>query len=253
MNSTSFPTVLYASSVLLAAIAYHIALGNPPPTVPDKERIKSIDYFPGFVDIVRRPVAYARWLFSILAVVEIAACVHSVITFEPSNNPASLAFDRAVRDLCPTDEAFDPRRRFPLLAWAGCLAHILGGALRQWGRHSLGRFFTWEVSIRPEHKLFTGGPYRIVRHPCYLGSFFLQAGQLMFAFSGGTFTHECLKWRFSEPFHVIRLLVTLLAVICLGASYRRCLKEDALLKREFGKEWEKWAAKTRFRLIPGIF
>lgn len=251
ITSTSFPTALYALTVLLAAVAYHVGFGNPPPALPDKERAEDVDYTPTLIDAMRWSLASARYLFSILAAAEVVACVQSVIVHEPSNNPRS--FHRTVRDLCPADGAFDPNRRFPLLAWAGCLAHILGALFRQWGRRSLGRFFTWEVSLRPEHKLYTGGPYKIVRHPCYLGTTLIQTGQLMFAFSGETFTHECLKWRFPGAFHGIRLLVILLAVTLFGMSYRRVSKEDALLKKQFEKEWERWAEKTRSRLIPGIF
>jgi len=62
-----------------------------------------------------------------------------------------------------------------------------------------------------------------------------------------------LEVEVSGAFHGIRLLVILLAVTLFGMSYRRVSKEDALLKKQFEKEWERWAEKTRSRLIPGIF
>lgn len=33
----------------------------------------------------------------------------------------------------------------------------------------------------------------------------------------------------------------------------RIPKEDLVLKNEFGKEWEEWAKKTPYRVIPGIY
>ena len=33
----------------------------------------------------------------------------------------------------------------------------------------------------------------------------------------------------------------------------RAPKEDAILQREFGQEWEVWAQKTRYKIIPWIF
>jgi hypothetical protein len=59
INGTSLPTALYALSVLLAAVAYHIGLGIPPPALPDKERIEGVDYSPKFIDAIRRPLGFA--------------------------------------------------------------------------------------------------------------------------------------------------------------------------------------------------
>lgn len=33
----------------------------------------------------------------------------------------------------------------------------------------------------------------------------------------------------------------------------RVESEDAMLKKQFGKEWEKWAEKTRYKLIPFVY
>ena len=34
---------------------------------------------------------------------------------------------------------------------------------------------------------------------------------------------------------------------------RRTVEEDAILKKEFGGQWEEWAKRTPYRLIPYIF
>ena len=34
---------------------------------------------------------------------------------------------------------------------------------------TLGRFFTYDVTIQPGHRVVTSGPYRWVRHPSYTG------------------------------------------------------------------------------------
>lgn len=40
----------------------------------------------------------------------------------------------------------------------------------------LGNLFTFEVSIRNDHKLIQSGPYHTVRHPGYLGVLLSVAG-----------------------------------------------------------------------------
>lgn len=63
---------------------------------------------------------------------------------------------------------------------AACLA---GAALRQWCFATLGRLFTYEVGIRPQHELVGSGPYALLLHPSYVGSCLLTAG--IAAYLGG--------------------------------------------------------------------
>jgi len=59
----------------------------------------------------------------------------------------------------------------------GAIALIwLGMALRLWAVATLGRFFRTRVFIHDDHKLVTSGPYRILRHPSYTGSFITLIG-----------------------------------------------------------------------------
>jgi protein-S-isoprenylcysteine O-methyltransferase Ste14 len=45
---------------------------------------------------------------------------------------------------------------------------ICSGALIRWlSYRALGRFFTYELTIKEDHKLITTGPYAYVRHPGY--------------------------------------------------------------------------------------
>ena len=51
----------------------------------------------------------------------------------------------------------------------GSLMFVLSGYIRWQCYKTLGRFFTFELSLRDEHKLVTSGPYSVVRHPSYTG------------------------------------------------------------------------------------
>jgi protein-S-isoprenylcysteine O-methyltransferase Ste14 len=56
------------------------------------------------------------------------------------------------------------------LRWLGVALFAVGGALRIWPVFVLGNRFSGLVAIQPGHTLVTGGIYRVIRHPSYLGS-----------------------------------------------------------------------------------
>jgi methyltransferase len=57
----------------------------------------------------------------------------------------------------------------------GLTLFVLGKALKWWAILSLGPFWTFRVIVIPGAPLVTRGPYRILRHPNYLG----VAGELV--------------------------------------------------------------------------
>src|SRR5579859_3353246 len=60
--------------------------------------------------------------------------------------------------------------------WVGIAFYAGGGALRLWPVFVLGPRFSGVVAIQPGHKLVTGGLYRVIRHPSYLGLIVLMVG-----------------------------------------------------------------------------
>ena len=59
---------------------------------------------------------------------------------------------------------------------AGMALEVLGCGLRLWCVVALGRGFTADLSVGPGARLVTGGPYRWVRHPAYVGSLLANTG-----------------------------------------------------------------------------
>jgi protein-S-isoprenylcysteine O-methyltransferase Ste14 len=117
------------------------------------------------------------------------------------------------------------------LRWFGVLLAAAGGALRLWPVFVLGNRFSGLVAIQPGHTLVTNGPYRIVRHPSYLGLLINVFGWAL-AFRSG-----------------IGVLLAALNVIPLVARIRA---EETLLASQFGATYESYRRNT-YRLIPGLY
>jgi len=112
------------------------------------------------------------------------------------------------------------------------VAFLIGGlGLYVIARRSLGKLFSEDVRIIPGHRLVTGGPYRLIRHPIYLGEIF-------FGFS--------IPMILSSLYGFIIMLVPTLLVI-----YRIEIEEKALASK-FGQEYLDYASKTK-KLIPYIY
>ena len=117
------------------------------------------------------------------------------------------------------------------IRWLGVALYLLGGALRLWPVFVLGSRFSGLVAIQPGHTLVTGGIYGVIRHPSYLGLLTNSLGWGL-AFRSG-----------------VGVLLTLILIPLLLARIRA---EEALLRDEFGAEYEAYRGQTS-RLIPGIY
>ncbi len=124
--------------------------------------------------------------------------------------------------------------------------------IRWWCHRTLGRFFTWELGIREDHKLVTSGPYRIVRHPSYTGAILLIAGNFMFLFSDGSLFVES-GLRSTWVGQVVAATVVAPLTWVAAGIVSRTQTEDEMMRREFGKSWEEWSQKTPYRIIPFLY
>ena len=114
----------------------------------------------------------------------------------------------------------------------GLLATVLGYGLFLWAM-ACNAFFSQGVRIQEErgHVVATGGPYRVVRHPGYVGTILAQLGAPL-------------------------LLGSPWALIPSGVSaalfvVRTCLEDKTLMEELPG--YETYAQQTRSRLLPGVW
>lgn len=115
--------------------------------------------------------------------------------------------------------------------WLGVFVFTVGSALRIWPVFVLGNRFSGLVAIQPGHRLVTDGIYGVIRHPSYLGLMIASIGWAL-AFRSG--------------------VGLMLAAVTLPPLLARIRAEEALLRTEFGAEYEAYCARTS-RLIPGVF
>jgi protein-S-isoprenylcysteine O-methyltransferase Ste14 len=110
---------------------------------------------------------------------------------------------------------------------------VAGGfGLVSWSMKS-NKFFSTVVRIQMDrgHKVASGGPYRLVRHPGYLGMSLTAIGIPVLLSS---------IWAFIPAGLTIALLVV------------RTVMEDRTLQEEL-KGYKAYTKMTRYRLIPGIW
>jgi protein-S-isoprenylcysteine O-methyltransferase Ste14 len=112
------------------------------------------------------------------------------------------------------------------------LAFVGGYAFGSWAMIE-NRFFSGTVRIQTErgHVVVDTGPYRIVRHPGY---------------SGALFVFVATPVLFGTPWTAL-----LTAALCVALIVRTALEDRALRQKLRG--YEDYAARTRFRLVPGLW
>jgi protein-S-isoprenylcysteine O-methyltransferase Ste14 len=118
------------------------------------------------------------------------------------------------------------------LAMSGCLLAVAGATLVLRSRAELGAAWSFVPRADQSRGLVTTGPYRLVRHPIYLGLILLALGQAL-AFS---------SW--------LAGLIVLAGIVPTFAW--RAGAEETLLSRTFGERYLLYRRQTKM-IIPYLF
>ena len=153
--------------------------------------------------------------------------------------------------LLPAARHSSPLRLTYTLA-AGCLLGTAGGLIRMWCHRELGRLFTWQMAVRDDHKLVTTGPYAYVQHPSYIGWALMVAGNIMLVLNKGSYVMESGIWD-SAAGRVATSSVVVYISFVTYSLFTRMRKESEVLYRRFGTEYEIYAKRTPYWLIPYIY
>lgn len=138
------------------------------------------------------------------------------------------------------------------LSAIGMIFIICGGLLRLVCYRTLKDFFTFEISIRKDHKLVTTGPYSVVRHPSYAGALLHNIGLVFWYGSRGSWLMESSVVETTVGSTLLCLYAFFYTMINISILIRMS-EEDKLMKKSFGKEWEDWAQQVPYYIIPGIY
>ncbi|KAH8092581.1 hypothetical protein BXZ70DRAFT_445544 [Cristinia sonorae] len=129
---------------------------------------------------------------------------------------------------------------------------VVGGGHRRLCFVTLGRHFTFELSVKRDHKLITYGPYTVVRHPAYTAILIHYLGLLLTVFGLSSWWSEADVWRTTLGV-VVGGLWLVMVVFMLTSLVRRVPKEDKVMRDEFRQEWVEWSKKTPYALIPWLY
>jgi protein-S-isoprenylcysteine O-methyltransferase Ste14 len=135
---------------------------------------------------------------------------------------------------------------------AGSLLVMVGGMLRFYCMLTLGKFWSFPLSVRKEHRIVTSGPYSIVRHPSYTGFLLQCIGIIITHGSEGSWMRQ--SGLLQVPYvKVLAAIVFFMLTTGVFMAIYRSVVEDKMLQRALGEDWENWAKKVKYRLLPGVY
>ncbi len=116
--------------------------------------------------------------------------------------------------------------------WLGIGIMSLGLVMRIWSMHTLGAAYSRTLRVGESQAIVTQGPYRLIRHPGYLGTILLWSG------SGPALGN----W-------VATILLPFMMLVVYGHRIR---SEEAMLRTTFGDPYIEYCRHTP-RLLPFLY
>ncbi len=120
----------------------------------------------------------------------------------------------------------------PIVGWMGVLMALLGIALRWWAFRTLGDYYTRILRTSESQHVVQQGPYKLIRHPGYLGSILMWLGAAL----------ATANW-----------IALLIAFVVLSYAYAyRIQAEEKMLLSGLGDEYRAYREHS-WRLIPFLY
>ena len=133
----------------------------------------------------------------------------------------AVPLDPLTRRIVPPSPAVE------ILAAALCAGGLI---LAIWARHAIGSNWSGIVTLKRDHELVTGGPYRYVRHPIYSAILLMFLATALAADRLGGFVGF---------------------VLCFASFWIKLRQEEALMMRHFPDEYPVYRARVK-ALVPFV-
>ena len=121
---------------------------------------------------------------------------------------------------------------WPIISWLGLISMLLGLGLRVWSMRVLGAYYSRTLRVADEQVIVTQGPYRVVRHPGYLGTMLVWVGSGL----------ALANW----------IATVVIALLMLGVYSYRIRSEEAMLLATFGDRYQQYSRQT-WKLLPFLY
>lgn len=115
---------------------------------------------------------------------------------------------------------------------AGIALVVAGGALRVWAIRTMREHFSYELRVEKGARIVDTGPYRLLRHPSYLGILLITLGGPLALASA---------WGLAAGALAMGVMIVL-----------RVRSEEAVLREAFGAAYDAYAART-WRIVPYVW
>ncbi len=120
---------------------------------------------------------------------------------------------------------------FQWVGWMGVAIALAGLGFRGWAMRVLGAFYTRTLKMAENQSIVREGPYRLIRHPGYLGSILMWVGAATATANG------------------IVIMITLIAMV---SAYHYRIRSEEKMLRAANAGYEEYRSKT-WRLIPLVY
>ncbi|OCH94852.1 hypothetical protein OBBRIDRAFT_884409 [Obba rivulosa] len=232
--------------ILTAALANHVSMTPPTPPPAAAEIAKEVSSGERlFSKTVRVLPALSKIIIWVSSLCEMSA----ILADKYPDNPLAVKILRALTWGSTQSVSRIGITSTFIVGWG----LVIAGGIFRWRCYcALGRLFTFEITLRPGHRLVTSGPYSVVRHPSYTALIVGGIGIAICLASPGSWVRESgvLDTTWGRVFaYGWSAWTVYLATMC----WMRTPQEDRMLRKQFGKEWEAWAVDVPYRLFPGIF
>jgi len=229
--------------VLLFSLSFKRCLTSPNPAPPKSESISQKTFNAAW---------YTQKLLGYATSLQLLACFAEIATILAARNPGSRLSKSILHTLLFQGGNAANLRVSPA-TFVGLVMMISGTLIRVTTFRYLGKFFRFEASIQRDHELITGGPYSIVRHPSYTGMLISHPGWFLWQFGAGSWVRESGLWNNLAGKAAVSSFAVVVILGTLNLTLGRMASEDKALKSRFGAQWDLWASRVRYLVIPGVY